>query len=211
MDVAQRLRAAITDGRFQPNERLVEADLAGFLDTSRANVRTVLARLEQEGLVVSEPNRGARVRRISDAEALEITEARGALETLVAGHAARRATAEDCTRLEEIVGEMRRAVAAGDLMGYSTLNGRFHGELQRIAGHATALRLLAALTSQVVRFQYRAILIPGRAARSLAEHEEIAAAVRAGDAHRAEGAMRHHLHHVVEALGRAMAEHGAAL
>jgi DNA-binding GntR family transcriptional regulator len=65
-DVAVRLREFIATGRFVPNERLVEADLVTALQTNRANVRIALAMLDQEGLVIRERNRGARVRLVSD-------------------------------------------------------------------------------------------------------------------------------------------------
>jgi DNA-binding GntR family transcriptional regulator len=205
-DVTQRLREAIVSQRFMPNERLVEVDLVDYLGTNRANVRTALARLEQEGLVVSEPNRGARVRLVTEAEALEITEARNALEALAARQAAARAGDKDRARLGSIVREMHAAVASGDLLGYSAINGRFHAEIQRIAANATLARLLGTLNSQVVRFQYRAILMPGRAHRSLTEHEAIAEAIASGDGKAAERAMRVHLEHVLVALRRAMKE-----
>ena len=205
-DVTQRLREAIVSQRFMPNERLIEVDLVSYLGTNRANVRTALARLEQEGLVVSEPNRGARVRLVTDAEALEITETRNALEALAARQAAARASDKDTARLRSIMREMHAAVSRGDLLTYSGINGRFHAEIQRIAANATLTRLLGTLNSQVVRFQYRAILIPGRARRSLAEHEAIAEAIAAGDGKTAERAMQAHLDHVLVALRRAMKE-----
>ncbi|HEY8839588.1 MAG TPA: winged helix-turn-helix domain-containing protein, partial [Candidatus Dormibacteraeota bacterium] len=64
-----RLREAIVDGRFQPNERLVEADLARTFGAGRTAIRAALVRLDQEGLVERQPNRGARVRLVSDREA----------------------------------------------------------------------------------------------------------------------------------------------
>src|SRR6195256_590288 len=79
-DVAVRLREFIATGRFVPNERLVEADLATVLQANRANVRIALAMLDQEGLVIRERNRGARVRLVSDTEAMEIAHARRAPE-----------------------------------------------------------------------------------------------------------------------------------
>src|SRR6202521_283331 len=57
-----KLREAIVDGRFQPNERLVEADLARTFRAGRTASRAALVRLDQEGLVERPPNRGARVR-----------------------------------------------------------------------------------------------------------------------------------------------------
>src|SRR3569623_1523051 len=89
-DVTSRLREAITRGTLMPNERLVEADLAGQYRVNRAHVRTALAMLDQEGLVVRERNRGARVRASSDAEAREIAGTRLAIEAMVARQAAER-------------------------------------------------------------------------------------------------------------------------
>lgn len=199
-DVTARLREAIVNGRFQPSERLIEMELAGLLATNRTNVRTALAQLEQEGLVVREANRGARVRLVSHEDAIEITQARGALEAFVAGLAAARARREDRARLRALLEEMREAVEAGDLIAYSKTNGSLHAEILRIAGHRTVAKLLANLNSQVVRFQYRSILLPGRSRRSLAEHEEIVAAICAGDVEAAERSMAAHLRAAAEAL-----------
>ena len=78
-DPTATLRRAIETGHFMPSQRLVEADLAAWMGTNRSNVKLALGKLEQEGLVVSEPNRGARVRVISEQEALEILQVRAAL------------------------------------------------------------------------------------------------------------------------------------
>ena len=118
-DVAVRLREFIASGRFVPNERLVEVDLATALKTNRANVRIALAMLDQEGLVVRERNRGARVRRVSDTEAMEIAEARRALEGVVARQAAARAGKADTLALRSIIAAMRKAHAGSDLIQVS--------------------------------------------------------------------------------------------
>ncbi len=86
-----RLREAIVTGHFQPNERLVEADVARELGVGRSAVRTALARLENEGLVEHERHRGARVRLVGAKEAVEILETRAVLEGLAARHAALKA------------------------------------------------------------------------------------------------------------------------
>lgn len=204
-DVAVRLRAFIATGRFVPNERLVEADLATALKTNRANVRIALAMLDQEGLVVRERNRGARVRRVSDVEAMEIAEARRALEGVVARQAAAHASKADASHLRSIIAAMRKAHAASDLIQVSELNGRLHAEIQRIAGNTTVARLLTTLKSQLVRQQYRAILLPGRAKASVQEHAAIVAAICAHDEAAAEAAMLRHMDQVIAALKQAIA------
>jgi DNA-binding GntR family transcriptional regulator len=209
-DVTARLRAAITAGRLLPNERLVEADLAQRFGVNRANVRMALAALDQEGLVVREPNRGARVRAVSDEEALEIAETRLAIEAMVARQAALRANAADRKALRAIEAAMRRAVKAADYAGFSENNAALHREIQRIAGNATANRILQTLKSHLVRLQYRVILLPGRPDSSLTEHHAIIDAICVGDADAAEAAMRRHLTSFMLLLKQAIeaARHG---
>ncbi len=195
-----RLREAIVTGHFQPNERLVEADVARELGVGRSAVRTALARLEHEGLVEHERHRGARVRLVGAKEAVEILETRAVLEGLAARYAAVNATPEDVEALAAILEEMRRRLTGGDLLAASDQNAVLHGRILEISGHATAARLIATLKSQMVRFQYRTILLPGRSERSFGEHSALVQAIAAGDADAAEQAMRTHLSHVADAL-----------
>jgi len=199
-DTYELVRAAIVDGRLQPNERLVEADLTAMLNTSRSAVRTALVRLTHEGLVEHEPNRGAKVRLIDEREAAEILESRMVLEGLAARYAAQKATEADIGELRAILGQMRSLLDAGDLLGVSDLNARLHARVLEIGGHEIVSRLVATLNSQIVRFQYRTILAPGRAEQSHAEHRAIVDAIEAGEPDAAERAVRDHLANVVETL-----------
>jgi DNA-binding GntR family transcriptional regulator len=206
--VYQLLRGYIVNGDLQPNERLVESDLTRLTGGTRSVVRDALIRLEHDGLVTREPNRGARVRMVSESEAIEITEARAALEMLTVRHAAVRASDDDVRALHAVLGEMRDAVGQGDLLAYTELNGRFHQAILAAAQHRTAVGLLAMLRSQGIRFQYRTILQPGRARRSLTEHEAIAESIAAHDPDAAEAAMRVHMVGVVETLRAAITRYG---
>jgi DNA-binding GntR family transcriptional regulator len=203
------LREAIVDGSFHPNERLVEADLARLLRAGRTTVRAALVRLEQEGLVEREPNRGARVRRVSDREALEIEEVRVSLEQLMARHAALNLTPAGLADLRSILQEMTEHVESGDPVGYSELNARFHSRIWALADVGVAERMLVNLKSQSIRFQYRTILQPGRPERSLREHARIVEALAARDPDASEAAMREHLSQVVETLKSAIARQAA--
>jgi len=196
----QELRRAILEGRLLPGQRLVETDLARMFGVGRAAVRTALARLEQEGVVERSPNRGARVRLLSEEEAVEILEARAALECLAARYAALRAGPEDVRELRALLREMAACARRGDSLRYSECNGRFHQALVRASRHATAGRLLDSLRAQMVRYQYRTVLAPGRLPRSLEEHRAIVAAVAARDPEAAEVAMRAHLQAVLRSL-----------
>jgi len=200
VDAYRLLRQAIIAGRFVPNERLVEANLSKVLDAGRTAVRAALVRLDQEGLVTREHNRGARVRLVSDDEALQIEEVRAALERLLARQAAAKSNAGDIRDLRQVLADMRKCFAKGDAIGYSELNPRFHQLIWAAAKNPTAGRLVGTLKSQSLRFQYQTMLRPGRTERSLREHELIFGAIVAHDPESADAAMRDHLEEVLETL-----------
>lgn len=195
-----RLREAILKEQFLPNERLVEMDLAQTLGAGRAAIRTALARLEQDGLVERERYRGARVRLISETEAIEILEVRAALESLAARYAALNITPAECDALQTLLAEQKLCINESDLVRSSEVNGRLHQMILHIAHHTIATRVLETLKPQNVRFQYRTILVPGRPERSFQEHCAIVDAITNRDPERAEETMRHHLSQVAEAL-----------
>jgi DNA-binding GntR family transcriptional regulator len=199
-DGYEDLREAIVSGELLPGERLLEEDLSARLGLGRAAVRMALVRLEHDGLVQRERNRGARVRRVSESEAVEILEARAALEGLAARHAAHNADDGAVGELRDMVAEMRDLRERGDLLAASDVNARLHGRILELSGHDTAKRLSQTLSSQLVRFQYRTVLLPGRPERSDAEHTEIVEAIAARDSDTAEQAMRRHLSRVAQAL-----------
>jgi DNA-binding GntR family transcriptional regulator len=199
-DAYHHLREAIVSGQFHPNERLVEATIAQRIGAGRTAVRAALVRLDQEGLVKLERNRGARVRLITDREALEIEEVRAALEGMLARRAAERIKSEGLRGLRQVMVQMRERVEAADSIGYSELNATFHQLIWTAADHPTASNLVGSLKSQGIRFQYQTALRPGRAQRSLREHEAIFAALKTHDGDAAESAMRAHLAEVLDTL-----------
>lgn len=199
-DAYDTLRRIIRAGELGPGERLVEFDLAGRLGLGRNAVRTALARLEQDGLVERSAYKGARVRVIGEEEAVEILEARAALEGLTARHAAQRATPEDVDALRGIVARMEERQAAGALLEMSELNATLHARILAIARLPRVAKLIDDLNAQNVRRQFRTVLAPGRPARSVREHRAIVEAIASGVADAAESAMRAHLSEVIRTL-----------
>jgi DNA-binding GntR family transcriptional regulator len=196
----EALRAALANGELAPGQRLIEADLAAALSMNRAGVRAALIELAGEGLVERVPNRGARVRVVSVAEAVAITECRLVLEGLCAAKAAQRATDEQVGVLTELGDRLRRAVADADPLTYSELNRQLHRLVREYAAQPVAAGLLDRLNGQLVRHQFRLALRPGRPQVSLPEHLAIIDAIARRDAPAAEAAARAHLASVIEAL-----------
>jgi DNA-binding GntR family transcriptional regulator len=98
--VLYELRAAILAGRITPEEALPEVALAQALGTGRSAIREALRHLVQEGLVVTEINRGARVRSVSTADVIDVYRARTAIESAAVTALFERAGDLDPTPLE---------------------------------------------------------------------------------------------------------------
>jgi DNA-binding GntR family transcriptional regulator len=199
-DVVDAVRRGILAGDLVPGQRLVEAELAESLGASRGSVRAALIDLTHEGLVERIANRGARVRVVSVAEALHITEVRAAVEGLCAAKAATKVTDEEIEGLRALGGDMESAVTSGDVMGYSQLNQRLHEDIIAIADQPVAAEVLHRLRARNVRHQFRLAFRPGRPQVSLPQHLAIIDAVCRRDPAAAEAAARAHLASVLEAL-----------
>jgi DNA-binding GntR family transcriptional regulator len=199
----QRLRQAISRGDVVPGQRLVEGELAALFGVARSGVRLAIDTLIGEGLVERIPNRGALVRRVSVAEAIEITECRMVLEGLIARKAAERITDKRIERLRRHRELMRQAVTNGDLLKYSSLIEELHSLIRDAAKHETAAGLVGRLQAQIVRHQFQLSLRPGRPQRSLAEFETLIQAVVDREPDSAEHAARSHLQSVITALSEA--------
>src|SRR5919206_1284099 len=56
--VYQKIRGAIERGDLRPGERVMEVEVAEWLDVSRTPVREALRKLEAEGMLAMEPRTG---------------------------------------------------------------------------------------------------------------------------------------------------------
>lgn len=198
--VAALVRASLLAGELAPGQRLVEAELCERYGCSRGVVRAALVDLEHEGLVERIANRGARVRTVTVAEAIAITEVRQVIEGLCAAKAAERVNSAEMVDLRDIGQRMRDAVAAGEILVYSALNTELHDRVRVIGDQPVANEVLGNLLARNVRHQFRLALRPGRPQVSLPQHLAIIDAICARDSAAAERAAQLHVGSVIEAL-----------
>src|SRR5690606_11675815 len=115
---------------------------------SRGTVREALLVLETEGLVERQANRGAYMRIVSLDEAVEMTEVRTVIEGLCARRAAQVIDDAERAELREIGEQIRLAVEAADVVGYTDNTQHLHARLVEISGQRTAQRTLDRLRYQ---------------------------------------------------------------
>lgn len=198
--VEQLLIREIASGEIAPGEPLRQLELADRLGISATPVREALRRLEAQGLVVRHPHRGVRVAEVEPGQMSELYIIRAALEGLAVEHAVPHLTPKDIRALEQIHERLEVGRAKGALKSLRKLNYDFHTRLYR---HSELPRLIRIIDSLWPLFPWDSIwAIPGRAASSAVEHQEILDALNEGDAVAAGAAMRRHIESGAEELIR---------
>ncbi|ALE83961.1 GntR family transcriptional regulator [Pseudonocardia sp. HH130629-09] len=190
----------IISGHYPPDSRLTESDLTSQLGVSRGTIRSVLARLAQDGYVTAEINRGARTRSFSIEEAAEILESREVLESALAAKAAERATDDDIAAMTATCEGMWAQQIPGGREEYNKLNREFHKQVQAAARQAMLTKFVESLLYPLVVRQYRDVDRPHPRPQSVREHEAILAAIATRNPEAAAAAMRHHLSSARRAL-----------
>ena len=203
--VAGRLREAINTGDYAPGDRLVERTLAGQLAVSHIPIREALTRLQEEGLVVRLPRRGARVAELSPTLLEEISSVRAVLEGLVARRVQQRWTAAAESELRGLVAEMVAAADRADVTALLALDRRFHERLWQLAEHSILLEVVAQLRGRIARFLAAATrLLESDDLRAHAEsHRQLVDALASADGRAAQRAMRRHVEIAARRIARA--------
>jgi DNA-binding GntR family transcriptional regulator len=148
--VLRTLREAIVEGRLAPGAPVVEAQLSRQLGVSRAPLREALRSLENEGLVVSTPWRGAIVAPLTERGVTELQGFRRLLENFAADQVLARDDA-DISSLDAIVAEMERCADAGDLACMNEADVRFHTRIVEMSGNALLLDVWRSYVSPIRR------------------------------------------------------------
>jgi DNA-binding GntR family transcriptional regulator len=204
--IFDKMRAHIVEGRFAPGQRLVEADLTAQFAVSRGPLREAVRRLAAEGLVDIAHNRGARVKRLTRDEVLELYVVREVMEGLAAGLAAERADSAERKSIKASISSMEKALRDDDVRGYIALNSEFHSIILAAARNAPLQSAITRLQTPVLRIQFESMMTREVVNESFDEHRGIADAITSRDAERAERLMRHHIRRSREMISQRAAE-----
>jgi GntR family transcriptional regulator of vanillate catabolism len=198
------IREMVLRGEFTPRRAIEQVELSKRLGASRPIIRATLEKLHQEGLL-EELSAGVYAPRVFSAQDIgDAIEARGALEGLAAGMAAKRGV--DSAQLERV----RRISAAlveatvsfsptesptaDQMASFGELNMAFHKALAELAG--SPILQLSLDRVQSIAFASPAAVVtpaePGGLAQAIREHEAILDAIEAGDGVLAEKLVREH-------------------
>ena len=187
----QKLRQAIEAGELKPGHRVMEVEVAEWLDVSRTPVREALRRLESEGMLALEPRNGLVVASISRQAMLELYVMREVLEGTAARLCARSASDIEIMELQELVKREERLQE--NLEGLARHNRLFHEAVHRGAHNRYLEKSLSAVNDSMWLLGKSQMLLPERAKAAFAEHAELFAALYKRDAQAAEEIARRHV------------------
>jgi AcrR family transcriptional regulator/DNA-binding GntR family transcriptional regulator len=214
------VREMVLRGEFTSRKTIEEVELSKALGASRPMVRAILEQLHQEGLL-EELSPGAYAPRVFRGQDIaDAIEARGALESLAAGMAARRgadsAHLERARRLNAALMETTASFSttesptADQMARFGELNLAFHKALIALA--KSPMLQLSLDRVQSIAFASPAAVVtpaePGGFAQAIREHEAILDAIQTGDAARAEALVREHARFALRGVKNAIDKAG---
>jgi DNA-binding GntR family transcriptional regulator len=191
-DVKEYLIDAILRGQLRAGEHIVEMRLAQQLGVSQGPVREALRDLELFGLVVRSPFRGTQVRQVSREDIAQVYPLRAAIEGVAARATTTRINAATLRELERLIERMYDAARCDDSHAHGEADVAFHRTIVEASGNGMLVQFWQSMRLATTTFI--TVILSHRSLEELTDrHEPVLAALRAGDPHAAEAAMRWHI------------------
>jgi DNA-binding GntR family transcriptional regulator len=193
-DVHRAVREAILNGGLPAGSQLREVQVAAELGVSRAPLREALRRLEEEGLVVKIPFRGAFVAQITPQTVAEITALRSVVEPFAATQAMEALGGPHRQHFLRVVDALSKATRRKNVAAIIDEHLRFHRLFYEHSGNAMLMDVWNAWESRL-----RLYLVTEHRQHEdfqdlVGRHEQLAARVLEGDPRKLQEAVIEHLH-----------------
>ena len=192
--VANIVRRQILTGELTPNQKLSEREISSSLGVSTTPVKEAFRMLETEGLIVTAPRKGTFVVEINEENLAQITYVRSALEGMATLFAASAATEEDLAAMGEMLEKSHQCIENHDVDGLLYHNSCFHEAIRNAVHNPLLFKLMQylRLLDESTRVAFPDISDETRL-QDHTEHENIYAALCAGDGIKAEQLMVKHV------------------
>ena len=200
--VFHTLREAILKGELKPGERLMELQLASKLGVSRTPIREAIRMLEQEGLAVTMPRRGAEVARMTEEDMEDVLQIREVLDELAVKLACDNITKEEIRELENKALQFENSIKQGDLKKIAEADVEFHDVIYKAAGNKKLNTMLDNLREQIYRYRVEYLKTGISHPTLIREHREILQALDSHEKERVVEAMRVHVEKQAEVVKR---------
>ena len=178
---AEELRNRILTGALAPGTRLDLDAVCAEFGASRTPIREALLELSYEGLVEVAPRSGITVIGLTPRDVLDNFAILGTLAGKAAEWAAARITNDELDHIRALADDVTAAAAGADHSrdGLVAANWRFHRAVHRASGSPRIVTLIRQ-TVGVVPTNFFDVF-PDQGQHSAADHDELVAALAAGD------------------------------
>ena len=187
------VRSAIISTELKPGEQITERGLARQLGISTTPIREALLRLEQEGFIHKNREKGTTVSNVASTTIAEIVLMNAALHAVAARIAATKITQEELELLRSNVEESRTSYKTADGESLLALTDRFHNIIVEASRNSILPRFLETVAAFGREDRLRGLENKEDLPVSITEHERIIEALSAEDPDLAEKLMRAHV------------------
>ena len=191
--VLQTLRQAIVCGELKPGERLMEIQLSEALGVSRTPVRDALRKLEEEGLVIVEKNKGASVAPITEQDLIDVLQVREVLDELSVRLACRNLKKEESILLHKNMEMFPSVIATKDPEKITAHDVEFHDIIYEATGNKRLMQMMHHIQLDMYRYRLEYIRVDEDHTCLYEEHDRIIKAIEKQDEEAARNAIRIHL------------------
>ena len=191
--VFNTLREAILKGELKPGERLMELQLAAKLGVSRTPIREAIRMLEQEGLAVTIPRKGAEVAKMTEKDMEDVLQVREALDMLAASIACELITEEALSELVQAMEDFEKSIETKEVKKIAEMDERFHDIIYQATGNPKLVNILNNLREQMYRYRVEYLKDESHYPLLLEEHREIVDAFGKKDKEKVSACMSKHV------------------
>ena len=171
VQVAQKLREMLVEGRIAPGAKLNERELSEVLKVSRTPLREAIKMLAAEGLVELLPNRGAIAVELSESDVHHTFEVMAGLEAQSGELAAQRITEAELAEIKAMHYEMLAAFTRRDLPGYYRLNSAIHEAINAAAKNPVLSATYRQVNARLQALRFRSNQDGEKWSAAVKEHE----------------------------------------
>ena len=198
--VFNTLRQAILRGEFKPGERLMEIQLANKLGVSRTPIREAIRMLEQEGLAVTIPRKGAEVAKMTEKDMEDVLQIRLSLEALAVRLSCENITPAALQELKVAMEDFEEKTKSGQFVEMAKADVKFHEILYKASNNPKLQQLLSNLREQMYRYRVEYLKDAAIYPRLIEEHHRMYDALKEKDQKQAVAYVEKHLHNQAEAV-----------
>lgn len=206
--VFNTLREAILKGDLQPGERLMELQLAAKLGVSRTPIREAIRMLEQEGLAVTIPRKGAEVAKMTEKDMEDVLQIRDVLDELAASIACEKISGEQLEELRQTMHEFEESIKTGGIKRIAEVDVRFHDIIYQSTGNPKLVSILSNLREQMYRYRVEYLKDQKNYPVLVREHSEIVKGLSEKNKEKVTAAMHNHVRNQAAAVKEIIREQG---